>query len=120
MRRSDARQMRQQRYYVHKNNKGFTLVEMIVTLVVLSILLSLSIAGLLAWQDWSNFNRENECAQILYIAAQNQLAEFGADGRLEDLKSSLSGGTVDDKTGKKYAAVGLNLTDSISLIKNSE
>ncbi|MGN1204038.1 MAG: prepilin-type N-terminal cleavage/methylation domain-containing protein, partial [Lachnospiraceae bacterium] len=120
MRRSDARQMRQQRYYVHKNNKGFTLVEMIVTLVVLSILLSLSIAGLLAWQDWSNFNRENEYAQILYIAAQNQLAEFGADGRLEDLKSSLSGGTVDDKTGKKYAAVGLNLTDSISLIKNAE
>ena len=101
-------------------NKGFTLVEMIVTLVVLSILLSLSVAGLLSWQDWSNFNRENEYAQILYIAAQNQLAEYGADGRLKELQDSLSGGTVDEKTGKKYTTVGLNLTDSVSLLKNGD
>ena len=46
--------------YKKKNNKGFTLVEMIVTIVVMTIMVSLSVFGLLKWQDWSNFKRENE------------------------------------------------------------
>lgn len=120
MRRNDAKRKRQKKYHVRNHNNGFTLVEMVVTLVILSILLSLSVAGLIAWQDWANFNRQNEYAQILYIAAQNQLAEFGADGRLAELQESLSGGFPEDKAGKQYDAVGLNLTDSISLLRNSE
>ena len=120
MRRGSAGRKCQQRYFVRKQNKGFTLVEMIVTMIVLAILLSLSVAGVIAWQDWSNFNRENEYARILYIAAQNQLSEFSADGRLMELQDSLSGGAVDDRTGRKYTEVGLNLTDSLSFIKNEE
>ena len=108
--------------YKKKNNKGFTLVEMIVTIVVMTIMVSLSVFGLLKWQDWSNFKRENEYAQILYIAAQNQLAEFSADGRLSEMQESLSGKQDDDLdiSGKVYSAVGLNITDSISQITDSE
>ena len=106
--------------FMRRDNQGFTLVEMVVTLVVLSIMLSLSIGGLLAWQDWSDFQKENEYAQTLYIAAQNQLSEFSADGRLAELQESLSGGLVDDKTGNQYEAVGLNLTDSVSLLKDTD
>ena len=105
---------------MRRDNQGFTLVEMVVTLVVLSIMLSLSVSGLLAWQDWSDFQKENEYAQTLYIAAQNQLSEFSADGRLAELQESLSGGLVDDKTGNQYEAVGLNLTDSVSLLKDTD
>lgn len=63
--------------------RGFTLVEMMVVMVVLGILLSLSVSGLLAWQDWANFKQQNEYAQTLFIAAQNQLAEYDNTGRLE-------------------------------------
>ena len=65
-------------YTYKKNNKGFTLVEMIVVLAILVILLSTSVMGLLAWQDWADFNRENEYAQSLFIAAQNQLCVYPA------------------------------------------
>lgn len=78
-------------------NKGFTLVEMVVTLIVLSILLSLSVFGLLSWQDWANFKRENEYAQVLFVAAQNQLTEFSADGRLKEMQESLSGSLTDEE-----------------------
>lgn len=122
MLRQDARE-KGRKSYSTGNRNGFTLIEMIVTLSVLLIMLSLSAFGLLAWQDWANFKRENEYAQILYIAAQNQLTEFAADGRLQEMQESLAGpsaGDDIDNGGKQYDAVGLNLTDSISNIKNQE
>ena len=33
-------------------HKGFTLVELMVTLAILGILLTLSVSGLLTWRDW--------------------------------------------------------------------
>ena len=119
----ENRKIRQKKCAGH-HNKGFTLVEMIVSMAILSILLSLSVFSLVAWQDWSDFKRENEYAQVLFIAAQNQLAEFGADGRLKEMQESLSGGTASDDEiddgENKYDAVGLNLTDNISIIRSPE
>lgn len=67
-----------------RSNRGFTLVEMIVTMMLLSILLTISVMGLMAWQDWSDFNRANEYAETMFLAAQNQLSEYNANGTLED------------------------------------
>lgn len=67
-----------------KSNRGFTLVEMIVTMMLLSILLTISVMGLMAWQDWSDFNQANEYAETMFLAAQNQLSEYNANGTLED------------------------------------
>lgn len=61
-------------------NKGFTLVELIVVLVLFVILLAISIAGLLTWQDWSRFKKENTAAETIFYAAQNQLSELSATG----------------------------------------
>lgn len=72
-------------------NKGFTLVEMIVVLAMMAIVMTLTVFGILAWQDWADFNRENEYAETLFVAAQNQLAEFSANGRLQEMKASLYG-----------------------------
>lgn len=68
----------------YKRNTGFTLVEMIVTLVLLSILLTTSVMGLLAWQDWSDFKQANEYAETMFLAAQNQLSEYNANGTLKE------------------------------------
>lgn len=67
-----------------RSNRGFTLVEMIVTMMLLSILLTISVMGLMAWQDWSDFNQANEYAENMFLAAQNQLSEYNANGTLED------------------------------------
>lgn len=64
------------------NNNGFTLVEMIVTFVVLGILMAISVMSLMAWQDWADFNRQNEYAETLFLSAQNQLSEYSANGTL--------------------------------------
>ena len=63
-----------------RSDKGFTLVELIVVLVLLLILLGLSIAGILTWQDWSRFKKENTGAETIFYAAQNQLSELSATG----------------------------------------
>lgn len=63
-------------------NFGFTLVEMIVTIVIISILATLTISGIITWQKWSDYRRQNEYAQTLFVAAQNQLTEYGANGQI--------------------------------------
>ena len=82
--------IRRQKVGFCKENKGFTLVEMIVTMVVLSILLTVSVTGLLSWQDWSDFNRVNEYAETMFLAAQNQLSEYSANGSLPEFSERVS------------------------------
>ena len=65
------------------SNKGFTLVELIVVLVLMMILLSLTIFGGLAWQDWTRFKHENSVAEDIFFAAQNQLTELDAGGSVQ-------------------------------------
>ncbi len=84
------------------SNRGFTLVEMIVTMMLLSILLTISVMGLMAWQDWSDFNQANEYAETMFLSAQNQLSEYTANGTLEDFA----------KQTKKYSPAKVKL-DSI-------
>ena len=58
------------------NNEGFTLVEMIIVLVIMVILLSLSVGGIMAWQDWSKMKQFNSHAENIFMAAQTQLSEY--------------------------------------------
>ena len=64
-------------------NKGFTLVELIVVLVITVILLAIGIGGILAWQDWSRFKKENTAAETIFYALQNQFTELDATGAFE-------------------------------------
>lgn len=73
------------------SNAGFTMVEMIVTIIIFSIIAALTAVGVLAYQDWATFKKENEYAQTLFVAAQNQLTEFSADGRLETMRRDMLG-----------------------------
>ena len=65
-------------------NKGFTLVELVVVLVLLTILISLSVVGLLSWQDYSQFKQENANAETIFYAVQNQFMEYSSGGCFEE------------------------------------
>ena len=76
---------------LRKNNsrKGFTLVELIVTLAILAIVLSASIFGIVAYQKYANYKRNNEYARTIFAAAQSGLTHYKASGELEDLQELL-------------------------------
>ena len=58
--------------------KGFTLVELIVVLVLMMIFITLGVAGILTWQDWSRFKKENTAAETIFYSLQNQFTELDA------------------------------------------
>lgn len=67
---------------------GFTLVEMAVSFVILLMLASLSVAGVLAYQDYADFKRQNSYAQTLFSAAQTKLIGYSVRGQMEELKDA--------------------------------
>ena len=101
---------------IDNDNRGFTMVELIVTIVIIAIMAALTVGGILAWRDWADFNRENEYAETLFVAAQNQLNDYSADGRLEAMQKSLLGKgsnrklEAKDKTYNVVYQVGGNWT----------
>lgn len=95
-----------------RSNRGFTLVEMIVTMMLLSILLTISVMGLMAWQDWSDFNQANEYAETMFLTAQNQLSEYNANGTLEDFaKQTKNFSPVEVKLDSIYYEEGQAYSD---------
>lgn len=109
-----------------KKNAGFTLVEMVVTITIIAIIASLTVYGIFTWQDWARFNRQNEYAQTLFVAAQNQLSEYSANGKLKEMQDSLAGGSYESaKEGASedelvFTSNGLNLTDQMGKIVSEE
>lgn len=69
------------------NEKGFTLAELAVVFAILLMLSSISVAGVLAYQDYADFKRQNSYAQTLFTAAQSQLTAYSVRGGLEGLQA---------------------------------
>ena len=78
------------KHNLRRNNSGFTLVELIVVIVLIAVMAALTVGGILSWRDWADFNRENEYAETLFVAAQNQLNDYSADGRLEAMQKTFA------------------------------
>lgn len=60
------------------NSNGFTLVEVIVTIVILGILLAGGFVSIISWQHNALYNKNNEYAQTIFSAAQSALAHMDA------------------------------------------
>lgn len=58
-----------------KNNKGFTLVELIVVLVILAILAAVLVPALLGYIDKAKKKKDMNAAEAAYIAAQAVYSE---------------------------------------------
>lgn len=69
-----------------KKNTGFTLTELIVTIAVSAILLSVSVAGIVAWVHHSDFVRNENYAETIYYAAQAELTRYRGNGQLAELE----------------------------------
>ena len=67
---------------IHRDNSGFTLIELIVVLILMGILLGTTLYAGLGWQDWAQFKHEEACAEEIFYAAQNQLTELDSSNAL--------------------------------------
>ena len=65
---------------------GFTLIELVVTFVIMMMLTSLSVVGLMSYQDYADYKRQNSYAQTLFLAAQTKLTAYSERGQLEALQ----------------------------------
>ena len=106
----------------YHSNKGFTLVELIVVLLLMTILLSVAIFGALGWIDWTRFKNENDVAEDIFFAAQNQLTELDSSGAMERrVKEVLYSGNDYDTSyvlAQGTENVDVKIVDFNSLVKN--
>ena len=113
----DVTVMKKKTFKRQLNNGGFTLVEMIVVLIIMVILLSLTVGGIMAWQDWSKMKQYNSHAENIFMAAQTQLSEYFSGGSLEREVQT----PVDKSTGLiRFSEDGSNGTMSISMITDPD
>ena len=67
---------------LRQSNKGFTLVELCVTLVIFTMLVSTAVFGLIQWQAHSTYMQETENAELVYMAAKNKISKLIANNVL--------------------------------------
>lgn len=86
-----------------QSNKGFTLVELCVVMVIFSILASISTMGIMSWHQYSLNNKADENAQLVYMALKNKLTILKANGSIKEVKGLFENDEDDD---------GNNIADS--------
>ena len=71
------------------NNIGFTLVEMMVVLTMMTIVLGVSAWGVTGWIQHSEFLKNEANAQTIYLAAQSALSNADSKGTSDSIISRI-------------------------------
>lgn len=79
--------MTQQRKKCGKS--GFTLVELVVTLVILSILFAIAVPSLLGYIHLSQFRKNESYAKTMYLSAESELTYLRTGGEWESFCSKV-------------------------------
>lgn len=83
-----------------RNKKGYTLVELIVVLTILTIFIGAAAFGLYSYTRYSKFKNYNENAQSIYTAAQQALTHYKASGQLNDFAKNVEKYALKTSSGK--------------------
>ena len=98
-----------------QSNKGFTLVELCVTIVIFTILVSTAVFGLIQWQEFSTYRQQTENAEIVYMAARSKLVKLKANNALDELKINTKATNISNAvstyTGKTVYSAMCKKTD---------
>ncbi len=70
-----------------KNKKGFTLIELIITVGIIVVLCGVSIPGIFAINKQLEMMRADSIAREIYIASQNKLEQDKKSGVIDTLKN---------------------------------
>ncbi len=68
-----------------QSNKGFTLVELVVVMVIFSVIISISTFSLLNWQHDYEVSKQDSNAELIYMAIKNKIAIYKANNVAEEL-----------------------------------
>ncbi|MBQ8596932.1 MAG: type II secretion system protein [Lachnospiraceae bacterium] len=71
---------------VHQNS-GFTLVELVVSFVIILMIAAMSVVGVLAYQDYADYRRQNNYAETLFVAAQSKVTGYSVRGQMKRLEA---------------------------------
>ncbi|MBQ6025857.1 MAG: type II secretion system protein [Lachnospiraceae bacterium] len=72
---------------IRQSNKGFTLVEICVVLLLISVLAAITTLSLISWQEYSINRKQEDNAELIYMALKNKIAQLKSDNTLKELKN---------------------------------
>ena len=85
-----------------KQNKAFTLMEMMIAVAIVVVLLGISIVSITNWTKSMKMTELDNYAKTVYLEAQNQLASLEVEGSLSKFYKDLS--TEEGRYYEEYSA----------------
>lgn len=103
-------------------NKGFTLIELIVTIVILAIVMTLAVTGIMGYYKKMDMRQANESARQIYAAAQHKLSAMKASGQLDPDEMIAQFGLIQVPAGSAAAGAqtGNKIYYSMNTVKAKE
>lgn len=96
---------------MRKNRKkGFTMVELMVVLIILSIIAAVAVPFFINYWRKAEFRKNEENAKTVYLAAESKLTYYRSSGQWDSFKKQI------EKKGIQYTGSDLNLNGKIYAI----